>query len=245
MTGQKEPLTIVRCNVSKEGTVSEEAGDDCKFEAMINPSEFKHSHSIAYAGAGKDDEKAEDDKPMGRTGSETRFAGVNAEDVSFSLVLDGTGVVASSKDSVNDQIAKLKKVTYDYVGKKHETPVVRISWGKLKLASTGQETSYFDGRLKSMGVTYTVFKPSGEPLRAKVSLGFVSFTTKKAQDAAANESSPDLSHLVTVRAGDTLPLLCHEIYRDTRQHLFVARANGLTSVRNLVPGTVLRFPPLA
>jgi nucleoid-associated protein YgaU len=58
-------------------------------------------------------------------------------------------------------------------------------------------------------------------------------------------SSPDLTHLITVKAGDTLPLLCDRIYRDSGYYMEVARINGLSSFRNLQPGTTLKFPPLA
>lgn len=52
--------------------------------------------------------------------------------------------------------------------------------------------------------------------------------------------SQDMSHLVTVRAGDTLPLLCKRIYSDPAYYMEVARVNRLVNFRN-----VLRFPPLS
>ena len=60
----------------------------------------------------------------------------------------------------------------------------------------------------------------------------------------ANRSSPDLSHMVQVRDGDTLPLLCHRIYNDCGRYLEVAKENKLANFRSLRPGTWLRFPPL-
>lgn len=61
----------------------------------------------------------------------------------------------------------------------------------------------------------------------------------------ANGNSPDMSHLVTMRAGDTLPLLCKRIYSDPAYYMEVARVNRLVNFRNLLPGSVLRFPPLS
>jgi nucleoid-associated protein YgaU len=58
------------------------------------------------------------------------------------------------------------------------------------------------------------------------------------------KSSPDLSHLVTVKAGDTLPLLCCNIYGSSVYYLEVARVNGLAHFRDLAPGMQLLFPPL-
>ena len=102
----------------------------------------------------------------------------------------------------------------------------------------------FVGRLTSMKVDATLFKASGEPLRAKLDLEFKSYVSSEEEALRANRSSPDMSHLVEVRAGDTLPLLCYRIYRDSSYYLEVARYNNLTDFRDLEPGRKLHFPPL-
>ncbi len=84
-----------------------------------------------------------------------------------------------------------------------------------------------------------------EPLRAKISLTFVEYISPAEIVKEEGKKSPDLTHLVQVRAGDTLPLLCDRIYRDSRYYMDVARINGLSSFRHLTPGMTLRFPPLA
>ena len=246
-TGLKAKLTITRCKV-EDGKASKLSGDDNEFELMLNPAEYKHAHSISYAGDNKDKSKASK-TALGQTGVETRFKGVNAETVSFDAVIDGTGVVnlptpgVGSAD-VKTQLKNLKKIVYIYDGDEHEPPVVCLSWGGMGLSGVNESGMFFYGRLSSFDINYTLFKPSGEPLRAKVSMSFVSFMTLEEAERRANSSSPDLSHLVEVRAGDTLPLLCQRIYKDSRQHLVVARANQLSNFRDLRPGTVLRFPPL-
>jgi len=88
------------------------------------------------------------------------------------------------------------------------------------------------------------FRPDGEPLRAKVDLTFVSFVDAKAATLKADRQSSDLAHHHSVKAGDTLPLLCHRIYGDARYCLQVDRYNELTHFSQLVPGTLLAFPPL-
>jgi nucleoid-associated protein YgaU len=49
---------------------------------------------------------------------------------------------------------------------------------------------------------------------------------------------------VEVKAGDTLPMLCYQIYKDSSYYLAVARLNQLQNFRQLQPGQLLRFPPL-
>jgi len=136
--------------------------------------------------------------------------------------------------AVKDQIALLRKVAYDYKGSGHEPPVVEVSWGTLLIQA----------RLDSLNIDYTLFKPSGEPLRAKLSLTFFEYKSTEETYQEVAQQSPDLTHLVAVKAGDTLPMLCFQIYQDSSHYLAVARLNNLRQFRNLQPGQVLRFPPL-
>jgi nucleoid-associated protein YgaU len=111
---------------------------------------------------------------------------------------------------------------------------VWVLWGRLS----------FYGRLTSFDIEYTLFRPSGAPLRAKANLSFQGYKNPQEATLEANMSSPDLSHLVVVTEGDTLPLLCHRIYGDSRYYVEVARFNGLPTFRALKPGLTLHFPPL-
>lgn len=225
-SGAKSQLTITRAEIAANGSMTVDRTKS--FTAMLNPSEFKHKREIRY-----------NTKPtLGQIGSDTRFSAVQPDTVSFSILLDGTGVVpvaaADASKSVADHVKALNDVIYKYDGEDHEPDHVRLLWGTLILY----------GRLQSMAVQYTLFKPSGDPLRAKIDLEFVGFMSTKEAELAANRSSPDLSHLVVVRAGDTLPLLCNRIYGDAAYYPEVARHNRLDSFRDLRPGVRLHFPPL-
>ena len=192
---------------------------------MLNPSSYSHSYSIGY----------NQKEALGQLGSDAKFSGIKPEKVSFDMVIDGTGVVALiGVDDVKTQIGNLTDIVYKYDGSNHEPNHVRLLWGSL----------IFFGRLESMSVEYTLFKPSGEPLRAKVKLSFSGFMSKEEEALRANRSSPDLSHLIEVKAGDTLPLLCYRVYKDCSYYLEVARINNITNFRDLIPGSKLHFPPL-
>lgn len=227
-SGQKTQLTLTRYTMSDEGKPTVSA-DALSFTAMVNPSEVSQDHSISY-----------NTKPTnGQLGSEAKFAAINPDKLRFSIVLDGTGVVPPSapggaRKDVKTCLHELNKVVYDYDSPQHEPGHVRVLWGTL----------IFFGRMDSMATKYTLFKPSGEPLRAKVDLSFVSAISKKEAELVANRSSPDLSHSVLVLDGDTLPLLCHRIYRDSSYYPEVARFNKLSDFRHLAPGIRLHFPPL-
>ena len=222
-SGKKEKLTISTCKVDDAGNITVEKNS---FEFMLNPSEYDHSFAIEY-------NKKE---AIGQSGSDIKFSGIKPEKLKFSALIDGTGALGSdaSKDDVKTQLKNIRDIVYKYDGDKHEPSHVRVLWG----------SQIFFGRLESMTVDSTLFKPSGEPLRSKVQLEFFGFMSKEEEALRANRSSPDMSHLIEVKAGDTLPLLCYRVYRDSSYYLEVARENKLTDFRDLKPGSKLYFPPL-
>jgi len=226
-TGLKKKLTISPCTVDDSGNVSVSGGDS--FEVMLNPSSYNHVYTIGY-------NKKE---TQGQLGSDTKFKGIQPEKIDFEIVIDGTGVVnlpipGKGSPDVKTQIKQLTEIVYKYDGSNHEPNHVRLLWGSL----------IFFGRLESMTVDYSLFKPSGEPLRAKIKMSFTGFMSKEEEALRANRSSPDLSHMIEVKAGDTLPMLCYRIYKDPSYYVEVALANGITNFRDIRPGSKLHFPPL-
>ena len=155
------------------------------------------------------------------------------------LYFDVTGAIPKSEwpqgcSTIMDMILFLEDTVYTYDNESHQTPVVEVSWGAI---------SYY-ARVKNFKTKYTLFDPEGMPLRAEVNLDFESFYTNSPSDYPEDKKSPDLTHLVAVKAGDTLPLMCDRVYNDSSYYLQIARINGLTNFRNLKPGTMLEFPPI-
>lgn len=225
-SGKKDKMSICTCSVDDSGNITVEKSNSFTF--MLNPSEYDHSYAIEY----------NQKDALGQSGSDSKFKGIKPEKLKFSTLLDGTGAVAGADAAATDvktQLKELKDIVYKYDGSKHEPSHVRILWG----------SQIFFGRLESMAVDNTLFKPSGEPLRARLKLAFTGFMSKEEEAKRANRSSPDLSHLIEVRAGDTLPLLCYRVYKDSSYYLEVARINNMTNFRDLEPGRKLHFPPLS
>ncbi|SEL38172.1 P2-like prophage tail protein X [Roseateles sp. YR242] len=226
--GQHKRLLMTRYKVSKGGAI--ELEDSIKFEAQINPADFKHSYSIGY----------DTTKDMGASKTEAKFSATDPEEVSFSIVLDDTGVVESVPDqpgSVKGQLGLLSKVVYDYVNATGEPPYVRLLWGAL----------IFFGRLKSMSTQYSLFKPNGDPLRAKVDLSFVGATSRAERKLENNRAATGrMTRTVTAEEGDTVASLCAEVYQDDsyETQARVAQANGLKDLRQLAPGQTLTFPAI-
>ena len=214
-------MTITPCSVAENGDINAQGSG---MKVMINPSTFTHDHMVSYS-------KGE---AMGANGKDLKFQTIDEEKVSFDLVFDGTGVVPGAVGAVKDRIKQLKKIAYQYDGKEHQPNPVRISWGGF----------LFFGRLTGLSIEYTLFKPSGEPLRAKTKLSLSGYMSKDEQSLRKNNSSPDLTHTIEVKAGDTLPLLCNQIYKDPSYYPEIARINGLNNLIGLQPGQRLKFPPL-
>ena len=119
-------------------------------------------------------------------------------------------------------------------GKEHEPHYLIVHWSHL----------YFKCRLKSVNIKYTLFNRSGEPIRAELDTHFVRDLDEAERIRLEKKSSPDLTHVRVVKAGDTLPLMAQEIYGDASYYIQVARINHLNTVRALKAGTSLRFPPI-
>lgn len=206
----------------KDEEYSSETGD--KFTVMINPSNYKHNYGINY----------NEEQINGKAGIPLKFTNYNAENIDFEFVIDGTGVVSQSNKPVNERVEDLKKVVYAYNGSIHQPNYIKVKWGSLE----------FNGRLSSLSADYNLFKPDGLPLRAKLNLSIKSHISEKKEALLATRQSPDITHIITVKGGDSLPMLCYEVYEDSSYYEEVARVNGLTSFRNIKPGDKLTFPPL-
>jgi len=195
-----------------------------EFSAYVNPKEITLAYELEYDSA----------QGSGTTGSRMEFKKVKPGDLSLSFFLDGTGANGRKID-VQQQV-ELFQTTTGYNGNIHRPNYLKVVWGTLQVKRCV---------LKSASIAYKIFKPSGEPLRAVISANFTDSSDDETRVALAQDQSPDLTHMRLVKAGDSLPALCYQIYGRADYYLKVARANGLDDFRRLRPGTRLFFPPLA
>lgn len=207
-----------------------------KMTVMFNPTSYKKKHAIAY--------DAPSQQAINTPGRPARYAYTPPGDLSFQFILDGTGVnyFGAEKlvrvlkgESVKKQIKQFEKLCLKMNGDIHEPNFLKIVWG---------DHLTFSARLRSLDITYKLFDESGDPIRAELDVSFVEDKSAKTIFREAGKSSPDLTHVRVVKSGDTLPLLCKEIYGSSAHYLRVATHNSLDNFRELVPGQKLNFPPL-
>jgi hypothetical protein len=194
-----------------------------EFSAYVNPNEITLSYEMEYDSA----------QGSGTTSSRMNFKKLKPGDMSLTFFIDGTGANGNQID-VQKKIEEFQTVT-GYNGNIHRPNYLKVTWGKLQVKRCV---------LKSASIAYKLFKPDGIPLRAVITANFTDNSDDKTSQVIAQNQSPDLTHVRLVKAGDTLPNLCYEIYGDPNYYLEVARANQITNFRNLTPGSKLFFPPL-
>ncbi|GAA3591275.1 LysM peptidoglycan-binding domain-containing protein [Flavivirga amylovorans] len=206
---------------------SSKTGDSCTVQ--INPASYTHDHTIEYNKF----------QPVGSPGTSVWYKGTPPEKVTFDIYFDATGAVSTtsllaSQTPVSDQIDSFKSTCFTYNGSIHEPNYLMLSWGTL----------VFKCKLTALNISYTLFQSDGTPLRAKLSTTFEGAISADDIAAEADNQSPDLTHFIEVKEGDTLPLICYRIYGDSSYYTEVASYNNVLNFRNIAPGTKLYLPPL-
>lgn len=209
------------CSTKKKGQI----------EAFINPKSYTTKKVVEYSTP----------EIISDSAQTYFFSNMGPETLSFDeIIVDGTGLTEGTISSllnhqdVEEYITDFKKVVCDYNGNTHGTNYLKITWGQL----------CFECVCKSVTVKYTLFKPDGTPLRAYISLDLQKSVDWQSKSKSAGNNSPDLTHLRTVKAGDTLPLMSYQIYGDSSYYLEIARVNKLASINAIKPGDQIYFPPL-
>jgi LysM repeat protein len=210
----------------EDGGFDTETGSS--FSGLINPSSYKKSYSIDYAPR----------KELGGNSASPSFIKMGQEEISFDLVLDATGIIPPPIGTEITPLAmliqNLEDTIYTFNGETHQPSFVKIAWGDLS----------FNGRMTKMSIDYKMFTPGGVSLRANVSLSFIQFVNFDGSTSQGDKQSPDMTHIITIKDGDTLPRLCQQIYGQSDYYLQVASLNELSSFRSLEIGSQIFFPPL-
>lgn len=218
---------------AKNGTASMVRDSENYFEAYINPEDYKLNYKVKY-----------DCQPAasGSDGKQQKFQSVAPEELSFKFLFDDTGIIDGDwrnilkkpNSGVFDEVKKFRELLVRYYGDSHQTKSLVLVWGNL----------IFKGRVVDLSIEYKLFNSNGEPIRAVANVKFVGSIEENKNEALKKKSSPDLTHILRVKAGDTLPLMCKKVYGDPKYYLQVANVNGLGNFRRLVPGMELVFPPI-
>jgi len=230
-------LTKLKITAYSDEKFTEQVADG-EFKTLLNPENYILRYKI----------ELNQTQASGTSATAPKYNKSLPEDLNVDFLFDRTGVItdysntpthgiSTFKDEgrgVVDDVDHFKKVVFDYNGEKHKPNYLTIAWGTL----------LFKGTLLEMEIQFKLFKPDGTPLRAVAKAKFKGFVEETLRVAKENSSSPDLTHVRVVKEGDTLPLMTHRIYGDSKYYLEVAKANQISNFRKLEVGQQIFFPPL-
>lgn len=204
----------------------------------VNPEQYSMNYKVKY------DVKS----ASGSQGVQERFLSSGPEELKLEWLIDGTETIYGYKYStntdfeVNEQIQHLKSVVYNMSGDIHQPKFLKISGLGIHQRGNGDVT--YDCILSDLQITYTLFSPEGDPLRAKISATFLDYRENKRRVIEEGKESPDLTHVKKVVDKETLPQLAYSVYNDPSYHLEIAKVNKLTNFRKLRVGQELVLPPI-
>jgi nucleoid-associated protein YgaU len=137
--------------------------------------------------------------------------------------------------TLSDPVAQLGRIQ----PKTHAPPRIRFVWG---------QGLSFRAIVDNVGQKFTLFSPSGIPVRATLTLSFKEYQTLEEQLKALNLQSADHTKRRVVRSRDTLSRIAFEEYGDASQWRLIAdhEANRrvLADLRRLPPGAELAIPAI-
>lgn len=242
-TGELEKLIITAFTDAGRSTLYQDP-----FVVMFNPTTYKQHFEVVYCNR----------KAVGSQGSPQVFNHIKPQVFDLEFLFDGTQVAgppvadlgvaislpgASSlpgvgslldRPQVHELVEKFKNLTYQMVDNEHRTTYLTLCWGTLVV----------DCIMQSADVDYTLFKPNGHPLRAKVRATFKEDCEESLRVRKEGKTSPDLTHLRQVEEEENLPLMSQAIYKDPTYYVQLARSNKLKHFRRLRTGQKLSFPPI-
>jgi LysM repeat protein len=178
-------------------------------------------------------EKANNFAEINIPGLETppiQFVRGSNEKLTTELLVDTSDTLKNVREEYVQPLRDLMNIQPEL----HAPPIVNLVW----------DTQVFRGVLENLSVTYTLFRPDGAPLRAKLGVTLKEYRPVEVQVRERPTASPDFAKSYTVRRGDTLSGIAQRVYRDARAWRDIARNNEIRDPRRLEPGRVLALPKL-
>jgi hypothetical protein len=213
-------------------TIKPEGGKSIK--ALYNPEKYSVTKGVQYAEIGI----------PGLNEPVLQFIRGQNEKITLDLFFDTTeqGMVDNVKDvrTLTIDVYNLMRVNT----KTHAPPRFTIEWGTGKsLLGQGQIGSPLCV-LETMTEEFTLFAPTGEPLRAKLTLTIREASTVKLEFQDTPRNSPDRTRIVQSVRGQRLTDIAWQEYGDPTQWRPIAEASGIDNPRFLDPGTSVKVPAL-
>ncbi len=191
----------------------------------FNPKEFEIAGQINWV----------EQPSIGNSFPQMTFAGGEAQDMTIEMLFDSTDTGSDVRDCYKTllEIAAVDSTKKNQKTKKSEPAECQFQWGQFLS---------FNAVIKSISQTFTMFKPDGTPLRAKVKVTFAQVGKKPAGQNPTTRS--EARRVWVVREGERLDLIAYQEYGDAAQWRHIAETNNLTNPMSLYAGQMLKLTPL-
>jgi nucleoid-associated protein YgaU len=203
-------------------------------QALFNPEKYTINKSVQIAEIGI----------PGLDSPVQQFVRGQTEKITFELFFDTTehGMVDAVKDVREEtgKVYQLLKVQTET----HAPPRCLLRWGEAgKLFSFGTSVTPWC-LLESVSEEFTLFSPTGIPLRARLNVTVREAWTIEEQLWETPRHSGDRTKFRTLARGQTLSHVAWQEYGDAGQWRLIADVNNLDNPRLIAPGTRLEIPRL-
>lgn len=169
-----------------------------------------------------------------------QFVHGNAQTLEMELLLDTVEAHSVGSRRLNAAGDDVRLLVNEIVGlldinpTTHAPPILLFCWA----------TFAFTCVLTKATQQYTMFRPDGAPVRAKVQVSFTEFTNAQTEAKEIKRETADYTKVHTVLQGDSLPAIAFRILGNPALWRTIAIANELEDPGALIPGTKLVIPRL-
>lgn len=203
-------------------------------KALFNPNSYSITKSVTWSAPRSSSGDAQQTS-VTTNAPVLSFGGGGSRVLTLELFFDVTEM-AGATPPVNDvrtltnQIVALTMIDPDV----QRPPTCEVSWGTQPKGSDFP----FVGVVSSLTQRFTLFRATGEPIRASLSVVFTEFLDP---EVSQRGTDPEMTTR-TVKRGDTLSGIAADVYRDPTRWRVIAEANSLDDPRKLEIGATLRIP---
>ncbi len=168
-------------------------------------------------------------------------------DLFFDTTDSGMGADAVSVTTETDKIYQLMKIEPHT----HAPPVCAFLWNEkfpgadVSESVGNQRRTDFQCVVESVKQRFTLFNPSGVPLRAILTVTLREYKHLDEQLQQLNLNSPDKTQGYVMRGDDTLSSIAGKQYLRPTEWRAIANENSIDDPRRTGAGQFLRIPPIS
>ena len=229
-------MALAKLTIKK---INPKGADPEGFKVLFNPNSYTVNKAVTWSAAqnstgGQQGTVSTTNAPM------LNFGGGGSRTLTLELFFDvaemgGATPPVTDVRTLTNKIVALTLIDQD-AKPTPRPPTCEVSWGKQPKGSDFP----FVGVVSSLVQRFTLFRNTGEPIRATLTVIFTEFLDPVADKRGTD---PELTTRV-VKRGDTLSGIAADVYRDPLRWRVIAEANGLDDPRRLKIGASLRIPKL-